>query len=134
MFGMQMTGGSSSVVNSFDQLRTVGAQARTMLVQAAAQQWNAKPEDLRVEKGFVIGPGGKRASYGQLAEAAGKLPVPEKVTLKDPKNFQVIGKPTRRLDSAEKVKVARSSASTTSAARIACTWPSWRMRRPSAAR
>jgi isoquinoline 1-oxidoreductase beta subunit len=104
MFGMQMTGGSSSVVNSFDQLRTVGAQARTMLVQAAAQQWNAKPEQCRAEKGFVVGPGGKRASFGQLAEAAGKLPVPEKVALKDPKNFQVIGKPTRRLDSAEKVE------------------------------
>jgi len=104
MFGIQITGGSSSVVNSFDQLRTVGAQARTMLVQAAAAQWNAKPEECRAEKGFVVGPGGKRASYGQLAEAAGKLPVPEKVTLKDPKDFHLIGKPTKRLDSAEKVE------------------------------
>src|SRR6185369_1937364 len=68
MFGMQMTGGSSSVVNSFDQLRTVGAQARAMLVQAAAGEWKVKPADCRTEKGFVVGPGGKRASYGQLAE------------------------------------------------------------------
>ncbi len=104
MFGMQMTGGSSSVVNSYDQLRTVGAQARTMLVQAAAEKWNAKPAGLRAEKGFVTGPGGKRASYGELADAAGKLPVPDKVTLKDPKDFKIIGKPTRRLDSAEKVE------------------------------
>jgi isoquinoline 1-oxidoreductase subunit beta len=102
-FGMQMTGGSSSVWNSWDQLRTVGAQARTMLVQAAAGQWKVKPADVRAEKGFVIGPGGRKLSYGQLAEAAGRLPVPEKVALKDPKSFKVIGRPTRRLDSPEKV-------------------------------
>jgi isoquinoline 1-oxidoreductase subunit beta len=103
-FGMQMTGGSSSVSNSFDQLRTVGAQARTMLVQAGADQWKVKPADCRAENGFVVGPGGKRASYGQLADAAGKLPVPEKVALKDPKSFKVIGKPTRRLDGPDKVE------------------------------
>src|SRR5688500_2650864 len=102
-FGMQMTGGSSSVWNSWDQLRTVGAQARTMLMQAAADQWKVKLADVRAEKGFVIGPGGKKLAYGQLAEAAGRLPVPEKVALKDPKSFKVIGKPTRRLDSPEKV-------------------------------
>ena len=103
VFGMQLTGGSSSVSNSYDQLRTVGAQARTMLLQAAANQWKVKPSEVRAEKGFVIGPGGKRLSYGQLAEAAGKLPVPEKVALKDAKDFKLIGKPTRRIDSAEKV-------------------------------
>ena len=103
-FGVQMTGGSSSVSNSFDQLRTVGAQARTMLMQAAASQWKVKPSEVRAEKGFVIGPGAKRLSYGQLAEAAGKLPVPEKVVLKEPKDFKIIGKPTRRIDSAEKVE------------------------------
>ena len=103
LFGMQMTGGSSSVVNSYEQLRTVGAQARTMLMQAAAAQWKVKPAEVRAEKGVVFGPGGKRLSYGQLAEAAGKLPVPEKVALKEAKDFRVIGKPTRRLDSLEKV-------------------------------
>ncbi len=103
-FGMQMTGGSSSVWNSYEQLRTVGAQARTMLLQAAAAQWKVKPADVRAERGFVIGPGGKRLSYGQLAEAAGKLPVPEKVALKDPAHFTIIGKPTRRIDSLEKVE------------------------------
>ncbi len=78
MFGMQMTGGSSSVVNSWEQMRTIGAQARTMLMQAAANQWKVKIADVRAEKGFIVGPGGKKLSYGQLAEAAGKLPVPEK--------------------------------------------------------
>ncbi|MEO5677280.1 MAG: xanthine dehydrogenase family protein molybdopterin-binding subunit [Usitatibacter sp.] len=103
MFGLQMTGGSSSVVNSYDQLRTVGAQARTMLMQAAADQWKVKLADVRAEKGFILGPGGKKLSYGQLAEAAGKVPVPQKVQLKDPKDFKLIGKPMRRLDSLEKV-------------------------------
>jgi isoquinoline 1-oxidoreductase beta subunit len=103
-FGMQMTGGSMSVVDSWTQLRTVGAQARAMLVAAAAQQWKAKPEACRAEKGFVRGPGGKKASFGSLAEAAGKLPVPDKVVLKDPKQFRLIGKPTRRLDTAERIE------------------------------
>lgn len=101
--GIQGTGGSSSVANSFDQLRRIGAQARTMLVQAAAAQWKVKPETLRAEKGFVIGPGNQRASYGQLADAAMKLPIPEGVKLKDPKDWKILGKPTRRLDSAEKI-------------------------------
>jgi isoquinoline 1-oxidoreductase beta subunit len=104
VFGIQMTGGSTSVSESFDQLRTVGAQARTMLMQAAASQWRVKLAEVRAEKGFVVGPGGKKLSYGQLADAAGKLPVPETVALKDPKDFKLIGKPTRRLDSLEKVE------------------------------
>jgi isoquinoline 1-oxidoreductase beta subunit len=101
-FGMQATGGSSSVANSWDQLRTVGAQARTMLVAAAAAQWKVKPEACRAEKGFVTGPGGKRAAYGALAEAAAKQPVPATVALKDPKQFKVIGKATRRIDAADR--------------------------------
>ena len=103
VFKVQMTGGSTSVFNSYDQLRTVGAQARTMLMQAAANQWKVKLPDVRAEKGFILGPGGKKLSYGQLAEAAGKLPVPDKVALKDARQFKLIGKPTRRLDSADKV-------------------------------
>jgi isoquinoline 1-oxidoreductase beta subunit len=101
-FGMQMTGGSSSVWNSYEQLRMAGAQARAMLVQAAAAQWKADAAQLKTQDGFVLGPGGKKASYGQLAEAASKLPVPQNVKLKDPKAFRLIGKPTRRLDSADK--------------------------------
>ncbi|QJR11795.1 Isoquinoline 1-oxidoreductase subunit beta [Usitatibacter rugosus] len=101
--GMQGTGGSSSVANSFDQLRLVGAQARTMLIQAAATQWKLKPEELKADKGFVTGPGGKKASFGSLADAAMKLPIPQDVKLKDPKDWKLIGKPTRRLDAPDKV-------------------------------
>ena len=102
MFGIQMTGGSSSVVNSYEQLRTVGAQARMMLMQAAADQWKVNVSQVRAQNGAVIGPAGQRLDYGQLADAAAKVPPPANVTLKDPKNFKLIGKPTRRIDSAEK--------------------------------
>ncbi|HUJ01687.1 MAG TPA: xanthine dehydrogenase family protein molybdopterin-binding subunit [Usitatibacter sp.] len=101
-FGIQMTGGSSSVWNSWDQLRMAGAQARTMLVQAAAQRWKAKPAQCRAEKGFVIGPGKRRLSYGELTGAASRLPVPDGVALKPASQFTRIGSPTRRLDSKEK--------------------------------
>jgi isoquinoline 1-oxidoreductase beta subunit len=101
-FGMQMTGGSSSVWNSYDQLRLAGAQARTMLMQAAAAQWKLDVAQVKTQNGFVLGPGGRKASYGELAEAAAKLPVPQNVKLKDPKDFRLIGKPTKRLDSLDK--------------------------------
>ncbi len=102
-FGIQMTGGSSSVWNSWDQLRIAGAQARTMLVQAAAQRWKVKAESCHAENGMVHGPGGRKLAYGALAEAAARLPVPADVKLKDKAGFRRIGVPTRRLDSAEKV-------------------------------
>jgi isoquinoline 1-oxidoreductase beta subunit len=73
-----------------------------MLVAAAAQQWKVAPAQCRTEKGVVHGPAGRKASYGSLADAAMKLPVPEQVTLKDPKHFRYIGKPTRRLDARAK--------------------------------
>ena len=101
-FGMQMTGGSGSVAHSFMQYREIGAKARAMLIAAAAQQWNVKPEQCRTETGFVIGPAGQKANYGSLADAAMKLPVPATVTLKDPKDFRFIGKPARRLDARAK--------------------------------
>ena len=101
-FGMQMTGGSSSVWNSYDQLRTAGAQARAMLVQAAGAQWKVDAAKLKTQNGFVIGPGGKKLSYGELAEAASRLPVPQNVKLKEAKDFRLVGKPTKRIDSLEK--------------------------------
>ncbi len=103
MFGMQMTGGSSSVINSWEQMRTVGATARAMLVSAAAQRWKVAAGDCRVEKGVISGPAGQRVRFGDVADAAAKLPVPDKVVLKDAGQFRLIGKPTRRLDSAAKV-------------------------------
>ncbi len=102
-FGMQMTGGSSSTSDSWMQMRQVGASARAMLVQAAASQWKVKPTDCKTARGVVTGPGGKTATYGQLADAAAKLPVPGDPPLKDRKNFSIIGKPTKRIDAAAKV-------------------------------
>ena len=105
-FGMQMTGGSSSVINSWVQLRTVGAMARTMLISAAANQWKVDAAKCRAANGVVIGPSGQKANYGALADVAAALPVPDKVVLKDAKDFKIIGKPTRRTDAATKVNGA----------------------------
>jgi isoquinoline 1-oxidoreductase beta subunit len=101
-FGLHITGGSGSIKNSYTQYRELGARTRAMLVSAAAAQWGVDASTLRTQAGVVIGPGGKQLGYGALAEAAMKLPVPEKVALKDPKDFRIIGKPTGRLDSRAK--------------------------------
>lgn len=103
LLGAQITGGSTSVRDGWDKLRIAGAQVRTMLVNAAAARWNVDAAQLRAADGKVTGPGGRSATYGELAEAASKLPVPEKVTLKEAKDFKLIGKPTKRLDTAYKV-------------------------------
>ncbi|HEX6505214.1 MAG TPA: xanthine dehydrogenase family protein molybdopterin-binding subunit [Terriglobales bacterium] len=103
VFGMQMTGGSSSVWSGFEQYRKAGAAARAMLIAAAAQQWNADPASLRTESGAVLDGANRKLSYGQLAEAAAKITPPEKVTLKDPISFKLIGKPEKRLDTPEKI-------------------------------
>ncbi len=100
--GPQLTGGSTSVRDGWEKLRIAGAQVRTMLISAAAAKWNVDASTLRAENGVVIGAKGKRATYGSLAEAASKLPVPEKVALKDPKDFTIIGKATKRLDTPAK--------------------------------
>ena len=102
MFGMQATGGSTTVRAHWTPMRQAGAAARQMLVAAAAAQWKLDPSQLATDKGFVTGPGGKRASYGSLVEAAAKLPVPEKPALKDAKAFKILGKPTKRLDTPAK--------------------------------
>jgi isoquinoline 1-oxidoreductase beta subunit len=101
-FGMQMTGGSGSIARQYTGYREIGARAKAMLLAAAAEQWKVAPASLRTERGFVIGPNGQKASYGSLAEAAMRQPVPAQVTLKDPKDFKFIGKPTGRLDARAK--------------------------------
>jgi isoquinoline 1-oxidoreductase beta subunit len=101
-FGMQMTGGSSSVWSGLEQFRQAGAAARVMLVAAAAQQWNVDASACRTESGAVL-IGSKRLTYGRIAEAAAKLTPPAKVQLKDPNNFKLIGKPVKRLDTPEKL-------------------------------
>ena len=96
--GMHLTGGSNSIKNSFTQYRELGARARAMLLAAAAQRWNVDAASLSTRSGMVLGPGGRKLGYGELAEAAAALPVPQAVTLKDPKAFRIIGQPTGRLD------------------------------------
>src|SRR5260370_6151188 len=103
-FGMQMTGGSSSVWSGLEQFRQAGAAARAMLIAAAAQQWNVDPSICRTESGAVLNGPNRKLTYGHLASAAAKLTPPEKVQLKDPKTFKLIGKPIKRLDTPEKLK------------------------------
>jgi isoquinoline 1-oxidoreductase beta subunit len=103
LLGAQITGGSTSVRDGWEKLRTAGAQVREMLISAAADEWKVDRATLKADNGFVMGPKGKKASYGHLAAAASKLPVPEKVALKDPKDFRIVGKNTRRLDTPMKV-------------------------------
>jgi isoquinoline 1-oxidoreductase beta subunit len=101
-FGMQITGGSGTIAHSFTQYREIGARARAMLVGAAAEQWKVSPAQCRTAKGVVHGPNGQKATFGALADAAMKQPVPEAVTLKDAKQFRFIGKPMKRLDARAK--------------------------------
>lgn len=102
-FGLQGTGGSTSTLESYEQMRHAGATARTMLVQAAAQKWGIDAAALRTENGVVIAADGHRATYGELADAAAKLTAPTEVKLKDAAQFKIIGQPTKRVDSVEKV-------------------------------
>ena len=103
LLGAQITGGSTSVRDGWEKLRIGGAQVRTMLVTAAANEWKVDASQCRAENGEVFGPGGRKATYGHLAEAAAKLPVPKDVVLKDPKDFRIVGKPVHRLDTPSKV-------------------------------
>jgi isoquinoline 1-oxidoreductase subunit beta len=103
MLGGQITGGSTSVAEGYDKLRIAGAQARTMLVEAAAQKWGVDASACHAQDGTVQGPGGKAATYGELAEAAAKLPVPKDVKLKDHKDSRYVGKPINRLDTPGKI-------------------------------
>ena len=103
LLGFQVTGGSTSVPGFWEPLRRAGATARVMLIQAAAVQWSVDPASCRAEKGEVVSPTGQRLNYGTLVDAAAKLPVPDKVALKDPKDFTLIGTPAKRLDTPEKV-------------------------------
>ena len=93
IMGMHLTGGSGSVKNSYTQYRELGARTRAMLIAAAAKRWKVDAKTLKAENGAVIG-GTRRAAYGELFDIAMKEPIPEEVTLKDPKNFKLIGKPT----------------------------------------
>lgn len=103
MFGMMATGGSTSTWVEFDRFRKAGATARYMLVEAAAQTWNVDASTCKTENGFVVHTAtGKKLSYGQLVDKAAVIKAPADVKLKDAKDFKLIGKPIKRLDTPEK--------------------------------
>jgi isoquinoline 1-oxidoreductase beta subunit len=104
LFGVQGTGGSSSVRAAWKPLREAGARARTVLIAAAAKAWGVEPSSCRAESSAVTHSAtGRRLSYGALAQRAAAIPVPAEVALKDPKTWRLAGKPTKRLDTKFKV-------------------------------
>ena len=103
-FGMQGTGGSTSTWVEWDRFRNAGATGRYLLVAAAAQTWNVDASSLRTEKGYVVHDATKRKiSYGELVDKAAAITAPKEVKLKDAKDFKLIGKPVKRLDTPEKI-------------------------------
>jgi len=103
-FGSQVTGGSASVRTSYDKLRKAGATAREMLILAAALEWNISRENCIAENGFIINSiTGKNFGYGQLIDRANTLPIPKNVSLKDPKDFTIIGKSMKSLGQSSKI-------------------------------
>jgi isoquinoline 1-oxidoreductase subunit beta len=103
IFGIQATGNSNSIRAFWDKLREAGAAARAMLIEAAAQNWQVDPASCSAADGKVThAPSNRTLGFGELAHAAGKLPMPDKPKLKDPKDFSWIGKPIRRFDTPNK--------------------------------
>lgn len=104
LLGGQLTGGSTSIRYAWEPMRKAGATARVLLISAAAQQWHVEPATCHAEAGEVVHAAtSRRIGYGQLVDAASRLPAPQNVTLKDPKDFKLIGTAQKRLDSPEKV-------------------------------
>lgn len=99
LYGRQMVVGSHSIQNEYSRLRKMGAAARAMLIQAAAQQWQVDPSVCRAENGQVINTQNNQTlGYGTLVEAAADLEAPPDPVLKDPKDFKIIGQPIPRAD------------------------------------
>ena len=104
MLGVQATGNSNAMRGAWKPLREAGAAAKAMLVAAAAKRWGVDAQSCRAQDGAVLHPAtGRRLSYGKVAAAAAKMPVPSSVTLKSPKEFKLIGTPAKRLDAPAKV-------------------------------
>ncbi|WP_439493005.1 molybdopterin cofactor-binding domain-containing protein [Bosea sp. (in: a-proteobacteria)] len=105
-FGVQGTGGSTAMANSFDQIRKAAATARIMLVQAAAQAWKVPAGEITIEAGVLKHASGKQGRFGEFAEAAAKLPAPADAPLKSPAQYRLIGKEgaVKRIDGADKAR------------------------------
>lgn len=98
-YGNQSAGGSGAIRGRYEPIRKAGAVARHMLVAAAAQTWNVPAAECTTENGFVLHQAsGKKLGYGELATRSATMPVPENVTLKDPKDFKIIGKRIKNVD------------------------------------
>ncbi len=107
LYGDQGTGGSESVKSMWSTLRRAGATGRAMLIAAAAERWGVLPSTCRAEKGTVVHESsGRRLTFGQLADAAARLPVPAGAPLKDPKDFRLVGTRIKRVDTPPKVEGA----------------------------
>ena len=103
-WGDMSTGGSRSVRGSQEYLRKAGAAAREMLVAAAAQRWNVPAAECQAAKSVITHkPSGRILRFGEVAEAAAKLPLPAEPKLKDPKHWTLVGTPQKRLDTMDKV-------------------------------
>lgn len=103
LFGIQGTGGSTAMANSFEQYRQAGATARSMLVSAAAEAWGVDPSAVSIEGGMLVS-GSNKASFGEMAGAAAGQAVPEDVVLKEPSAWRYIGKDFPRVDVVQKTK------------------------------
>jgi|SRR5688572_15701609 len=101
-YGAQGAGGSTSIPDSWLELRQAGAQIRQLLIAAAAQQWNTVPGSLTTHEAEVRHPDGRRLTFGALAARAGTLPLPAgPLPLKEPKDFRIIGRPAKVADCAD---------------------------------
>lgn len=103
LFPMQLTGGSTSILSEWKRMLEAGAQAREMLIAAAAGIWGIDATSCRVEKGKVFDSNGRALTFGELAEKASSMPQHQNIGLKDPSSFTVVGTPRLRLDSPDKV-------------------------------
>src|SRR5262249_53540334 len=106
VWGEMGTGGSRGIRISQDYVRRGGAAARILLLQAAANEWNVPVGEVTVRDGVIRhAASGRSTTYGKAAAAAAQLPAPDpkSITLKDPKNWKIAGKPMRRLDTADKL-------------------------------
>jgi isoquinoline 1-oxidoreductase beta subunit len=103
-YGNQTSGGSSSVRSLWEPIRKAGAAAREMLTETAAKRWNVPVSECFARDGAIVHkPSGKSLNYGELADEASKLEIPKNPKLKDPKDFQILGKFNKRLDVPERV-------------------------------
>ena len=103
ILGAQVTGASTSIRGAWEPLRQAGAVVREVLIAAAAKEWSVNASECYAENGVVKLTNSERQfTYGELADKAARMPVPEKVTLKKPEDFKLIGKPIKRLDGKEK--------------------------------